>query len=386
MYAKVVTTGMTQWPETNEIIARNRRVGCSMTGIAQFVDKWGRIRLSEKIVGSPKGHRNFMNRRLDHLVREEGKEELIRWCEKGYKKVREWDATYSSWMDIPTSVKVTSIKPSGTVSLLGGATPGMHWPIERYYKRRMRIADTSPLLTVMRNAGYHIEDDVYADNTKVVTFPVYCGSDTVRTESEVSVREQFEMASLLQRHWADNQVSVTIKFWKEPTEEEFPIHLTRMLTAFGDGDERKLVRLLGPLWTSLSSMKVFPMLWDVLANFGTKPIRDLIDHYIECHFSIEIEEDDEEEKKQRIDAVLRAVKATELATLLFEYQDQLKAVSLLPMETGVYAQAPYERVTEDAYHSMLKEVKVIDNSAVMFQPEQPIGCDGDACTLAHSST
>jgi hypothetical protein len=356
-----------------------------MTGIAQFVDKWGRIRISEKIVGSPKGHRNFMNRRLDHLVREEGRVELVRWCETGYKKVREWDATYSSWMDIPTSIKVTSIKPSGTVSLLGGATPGMHWPIERYYKRRMRIADTSPLLPVLETAGYHVEEDVYADNTKVVTFPVYCGTDTVRTESEVPMREQFEMAALLQRHWADNQVSVTIKFWKEPTPEEFPTHLTRLLTAF-DGEEEALKRHLGESWSSMDAKKVVPMLWNILANTGTKPLSDLINHYMESHFSIEIEDADESANNQRIDAILRVVKATEIATLLFEYQDQLKAVSLLPMETGVYAQAPYERVTEDAYHSMLGEVKVIDNSAVMVQPEQPIGCDGDACTLSHSST
>ena len=35
---------------------------------------------------------------------------------------------YSDWLAVPKSIKTTSVKPSGTVSLLEGATPGLHYP------------------------------------------------------------------------------------------------------------------------------------------------------------------------------------------------------------------------------------------------------------------
>ena len=41
LYAKSVTLGKTHWPETNRVMLRNRRIGCSMSGIAQFVANKG---------------------------------------------------------------------------------------------------------------------------------------------------------------------------------------------------------------------------------------------------------------------------------------------------------------------------------------------------------
>src|SRR3954451_2781946 len=41
LYGKSVTLLATQWPRTNEVMIRNRRIGTSMTGIAQFADERG---------------------------------------------------------------------------------------------------------------------------------------------------------------------------------------------------------------------------------------------------------------------------------------------------------------------------------------------------------
>lgn len=35
LYAKTVTLGPTHWPKTNSVMLRNRRIGCSMSGLAQ---------------------------------------------------------------------------------------------------------------------------------------------------------------------------------------------------------------------------------------------------------------------------------------------------------------------------------------------------------------
>ena len=40
---------------------------------------------------------------------------------------------YSGWFKVPESIKTTSVKPSGTVSLLAGCTSGVHYPYSEYY-------------------------------------------------------------------------------------------------------------------------------------------------------------------------------------------------------------------------------------------------------------
>jgi len=181
LYAKTVTLGRTHWPETNQVMLRNRRIGTSMSGIAQFIAS-------------------------------RGQETLREWCESGYDALQEFDTEFSDLFTVPTSIKTTSIKPSGTVSLLAGATPGVHYPISRYYLRRVRLAIDSELVEPLRQAGYPLEPAFGSEKTTlVVSFPVDAGKG-LRKVKEVSMWEQLALAAFLQRHWADNQVSCTITF------------------------------------------------------------------------------------------------------------------------------------------------------------------------------
>jgi len=66
--------------------------------------------------------------------------ELTKWSDKGYNYIKEYDKFLSQVeMQVPESIKITSIKPSGTVSLLSGATPGIHFPLSQNYIRRVRV-------------------------------------------------------------------------------------------------------------------------------------------------------------------------------------------------------------------------------------------------------
>jgi len=159
---------------------RNRRIGCSISGVVQAFTKFGR--------------RNCLNT-----------------FSLGYDKIQSWDKQYSDWLCVPRSIKTTSIKPSGTVSLLGGVTPGIHYPISEYYIRNIRFQEGSALLEQLKQAGYHIEKDKYSLNTYVVSFPVK-EEFFDRSVKDVSMWEQLENASQMQEYWADNQVSVTISF------------------------------------------------------------------------------------------------------------------------------------------------------------------------------
>jgi len=171
-----------------------------------------------------------------------GRREFFRWCDEGYKTINERDLQYSEWLCVPRSIKTTSVKPSGTVSLLCGATPGIHFPHSEYYIRNIRVANTSPLVESARASGHIVEADSYADDTSVISFPVH-EEHFEKGKDEVSVWEQFSNAAAMQRHWADNQVSITVTFRSDeardikPCLEVYEDQLKSVsLLPLGDGD------------------------------------------------------------------------------------------------------------------------------------------------------
>jgi adenosylcobalamin-dependent ribonucleoside-triphosphate reductase len=185
LYAKTVTLGKTHWPKTNKVLLKNRRIGLSQSGIQMSIADLG-----------IESYRN--------------------WCEMGYETVQHYDKVYSDWLAIPRSIKTTSVKPSGSVSLLAGATPGMHWPESKHYIRRMRLSAISDLVPAFVSAGYDVEPAKSDTSSVVVSIPVEI-EDNIRTISQVSIWEQFAMAAFMQKYWADNQVSCTVTF--DPTHE-----------------------------------------------------------------------------------------------------------------------------------------------------------------------
>lgn len=183
LYAKVVTLLPSHFQQSTEVMNRNRRIGLSMSGITQAITKFGY-------------------------------QEFLDLADKGYSVIKSYDNELSYFLCVPESIKVTSVKPSGTVSLLAGASPGVHFPHSEYYIRRIRFQSGSPLVTALELAGYSIEKDAYSPNTSVVEFPVR-ESLFSKSKDDVSMTEQMQLAADLQRFWADNQVSVTVTFTKE---------------------------------------------------------------------------------------------------------------------------------------------------------------------------
>jgi ribonucleoside-triphosphate reductase len=181
LYAKTVTLLPTHWEETNAIMQRNRRIGTSISGIANFADR----------VGLP-------------VLRE--------WMDAGYSVIQTYDRTYSEWLGIRESIKTTTIKPSGTVSILSGESPGVHWtPGGEYFLRAIRFGNDDPMLPLFKMANYRVEPASESpDTTSVVFFPIK--SQAKRSEKDVSIYEKMSLASTAQRHWSDNSVSVTISF------------------------------------------------------------------------------------------------------------------------------------------------------------------------------
>ena len=263
LYAKTVTLLPTHWEETNAIMQRNRRIGTSISGVANFADT-------------------------------KGLPILRQWMDEGYNTVQQYDKSYSEWLGVRESIKTTTIKPSGTVSILAGESPGVHWtPGGKHFLRTIRFANNDPMLPLFKMANYRVEPEVNSpDTTSVVYFPIE--SAAVRSEKDVSIYEKMALAATAQRYWSDNSVSVTVSF--DPKTE-----------------------------------------------------------------------------------------ASAIGTALHMYDGQLKTVSFLAMDDGVYPQMPYTRSTAEEYENGKMTLFPIDLAGVYegmaFDAVGEAYCTTDACEV-----
>jgi ribonucleoside-triphosphate reductase len=165
--------------ETNKIVHKNMRLGLGVTGICQSMTK-------------------------------------LEWLDKCYINLRNFDRKWSKERGWPESVKLTSVKPSGTLSLLAGSTPGIHPSYSKYYIRTVRMSSTDPLVKSCIESGYHTEfllnyDGTENHDTVVIYFPCKSEDGSILS-NEMSVIDQLNLVKKLQYIWSDNSISVTAYF------------------------------------------------------------------------------------------------------------------------------------------------------------------------------
>lgn len=150
-------------------------------------------------------------------------EEQKSWLKEAYPLIRAYDESYSALHGFNKSIKLTTVKPSGTLSLLPGVTPGWHPAYAHYMIRRIRISSNHPLVQVCRDHGYHVEyqqnfDGTEDHSTVVVSFPFRHPEHAVLAK-DVSAVDQLGIVKWLQEVWSDNAVSCTIYYKKEELPE-----------------------------------------------------------------------------------------------------------------------------------------------------------------------
>lgn len=179
---KAVWTLPFHYEKTKNIVKKNMRIGLGITGICQSMNK------------------------LD-------------WLDKTYKELRKFDREWSKQRGWPESIKLTTVKPSGTLSLLAGATPGGHPAYAKYFIRRIRMSSQDPLVEHCRKHNFKIEyvknfDGSEDRDTVVVEFACDAGEHAILSK-DMSAMDQLELVKKLQTIWSDNSVSVTIYYRKE---------------------------------------------------------------------------------------------------------------------------------------------------------------------------
>lgn len=167
--------------DTNKIVHKNMRLGLSVTGVCQSLNK-------------------------------------LEWLDHCYEELRILDKEWSAKRGWPESLKLTTVKPSGTVSLLAGATPGVHSAYDRFYIRRVRMSSSDKLVDLCRQMGYSVEyqrnfDNSFNRDTIVISFP--CAVDGAVLAKDMPAVRQLDLVKQIQTVWADNAVSCTVYYQKD---------------------------------------------------------------------------------------------------------------------------------------------------------------------------
>jgi ribonucleotide reductase alpha subunit len=179
---KAIWTLPALYKKTDKIVKKNMRIGLGVTGVCQSMEK-------------------------------------LEWLDEAYKSLRKFDKQWSKERGWPESIKLTTVKPSGTLSLLSGSTPGAHPAYAEFYIRRVRMAANDPLVPLCREHGYHVEyvlnfDGTENRNTVIVEFP--CKTDkTALLAKNTTAIQQLEVLKKMQTVWSDNSVSITVYYKHE---------------------------------------------------------------------------------------------------------------------------------------------------------------------------
>ena len=174
--------------DTNKIVHKNFRIGQGITGICQGLH-----------------------------------DKKLEWLDDCYKALKAFDKEWSKKKGWPESIKLTTVKPSGTLSLLAGATPGVHPAYSQYYIRRVRMSSQDALVETCKGMGYAVEyvknfDGSLNRDTVIVEFPCQSGKDA-RLAKDMKAVDQLDLVKRIQKEWSDNAVSCTVYYKKEELEE-----------------------------------------------------------------------------------------------------------------------------------------------------------------------
>jgi len=182
-WGKRVTCDDYYYPQSNEIIGRNRRIGTGITGCLMRPDLFN----------------------PDVL-------------DRAYAAIQDENINYAKELGIPESIRTTVVKPSGTTSKAWDVPcEGIHPAFSRYFIQRIRIASNDALVQKLIDAGHHLEPQIRLDGTPdpdtiVADFYVETPEGVPTADEGFDTWKQLEAVQMAQKHWADQSISTTVYY------------------------------------------------------------------------------------------------------------------------------------------------------------------------------
>ncbi len=327
IYCSSVNLLPTHSPETNRVVARNRRIGVGLVDLTGW--------------------------KAAHPINK-----VTRWLRDGYNLIREVNRDLAAEAGIPESIRVTTVKPGGTTPKLAGRTSGIGYPTFRHTLMRVRVSETAPVVSVLQDAGVPCEPDKVNPKTLVFEFPVLQGP--AKPATEASLWEQAANLMFVQREWSDNAVSNTLFF-----KPKWVLTKAWKPEALPNSDELQgfLFGLHDPIIDPHDAPRI---------------LRTLSESEEYADSAIRITSDSTGMKLYRFNPMHEE---DQIEDVLSTLAPVTKSVSLLPhTAAGVYAQSPQEGITEEEYNRRRAAIRPLDWSEyVGSDGEDPLFCSGPNC-------
>lgn len=261
--------------------------------------------------------------------------------EAAAKAVLKENARVAKLLGINKSARTTTVKPSGTSSLVLGTASGIHAWHNDYYVRRIRVGKNEAIYTYL--SIYHpelVEDEFFKPKEQaVISVPVKAPEGSIfRFESPMDLLDRVR---LFNTKWVksghrDGQnthnVSVTVSIKKEP----------EMVTKLDDNGIQ------------------------ILDNNG-QPVL-------------------EPRRDSDGNVVYKVNEWPVVGEWMWDNRNTFNGISVLPYDGGTYTQAPFEDCSKETYERMMKSLSNIDLTKVVEITDNTnlsgeAACQGGACEI-----
>jgi hypothetical protein len=261
--------------------------------------------------------------------------------ESAAKVVKEENARVAKLIGINKAARTTTVKPSGTSSLVLGTSSGIHAWHNDYYIRRIRVGKNESIYTYL--SIYHpelIEDEYFKPKDQaVISLPVKAPEGSIfRFESPMNLLDRVSKFNV---EWVrgghrDGQnthnVSVTVSIKKEAE------RVSKL-------DESGVVML----------------------DTNNNPIL-------------------EDRRDENGNVVYKVNEWPTVGKWMWENRENFNGISVLPYDGGSYIQAPFEDCSKEKYEKMMEVLSDIDLTKVVELADNTnlsgeVSCGGGACEV-----
>ena len=271
-----------------------------------------------------------------------GSGEVLKYdLEAASKAVLKENARVAKLIGINKAARTTTVKPSGTSSLVLGTASGIHAWHNDYYIRRIRVGKNEAIYTYL--SIYHpelVEDEYFKPKEQaVISLPVKAPEGSIlRFESPMNLLERVSRFNL---DWVKNghrdgqnthNVSVTVSIKKE----------TEKVSKLDENGK-------------------------VVLDSNNNPIK-------------------EDRRDEKGNLVYKINEWPMVGSWMWENRESFNGISVLPYDGGSYIQAPFSDCTKKTYEEMMEVLSDIDLTKVIEMTDNTnlsgeVSCGGNGCEI-----
>lgn len=271
-----------------------------------------------------------------------GSGEVLKYdLELASKAVLKENARVAKLIGINKAARTTTVKPSGTSSLVLGTASGIHAWHNDYYVRRIRVGKNESIYTYL--SIYHpelVEDEYFKPKEQaVISLPVKAPEGSIfRFESPMNLLER---VSTFNKNWVG--------------------------TGHRDGQNTHNVSVTVSIKKETEKLSKLDETGKVILDSNNNPIK-------------------EDRRDDKGNLVYKINEWPMVGKWMWDNRESFNGISVLPYDGGSYIQAPFTDCTKKTYEEMMEVLRDIDLTKVIettdstnLMGEQ--ACAGGACEV-----